>query len=182
MPACDAAVQQFDGVKALVVERFDRRRAEGWIMRLPQEDMCQALGYSPNLKYESDGGPGVVEIMRLLRQSREAKADRERFFQSLVLFWLLAAIDGHAKNFSLFIEPEGRYRLTPLYDVMSAYPLLAKRQMAPRKIKMAMALRGKNFMTIGASSGLTNGSNHPVGFWVTRSSRLEPAVFCSNPP
>lgn len=144
LPVCDTAVQQFEGVKALVVERFDRRRAQGWIMRLPQEDMCQALGYSPNLKYESDGGPGVVEIMRLLRQSRAAKVDRERFFQSLILFWLLAAIDGHAKNFSLFIEPAGRYRLTPLYDVMSAYPLLAKRQLESQKIKMAMGLQSKN--------------------------------------
>ena len=66
------------------------------------------------------------------------------FYCSQVLFWLLAAIDGHAKNFSLFIEPEGKYRLTPLYDIMSAYPLIAKKQLQIQKIKMAMALKGKN--------------------------------------
>lgn len=144
MPVCNSEVHSFDGTKALVVERFDRRMGDGWIMRLPQEDMCQALGYSPNIKYESDGGPGIGEIMRFLLQSREVKHDRELFFQSQVLSWLLAAIDGHAKNFSVFIEPEGRFRMTPLYDIMSAYPLIANKQLQSRKIKMAMALRGKN--------------------------------------
>lgn len=144
LPVCTADVSEFAGMKALVVERFDRRQGDGWIMRLPQEDMCQALGVSPNIKYESDGGPGIDSIMRFLLQSRESKHDRELFFKTQVLFWLLAAIDGHAKNFSIFIEPEGRYRMTPLYDIMSAHPLLADRQLEAKKIKMAMALRGKN--------------------------------------
>lgn len=144
LPACQSRVAEFDGVKALVVERFDRRYGDGWIMRLPQEDMCQALGVSPNIKYESDGGPGVESIMRLLMQARDSKHDRELFFKSQVLFWLLAAIDGHAKNFSVFIEPEGRFRMTPLYDIMSAHPLLVDRQLEAKKIKLAMALSGKN--------------------------------------
>ncbi len=144
LPVCHADVQVFDGAKALVVERFDRRMGDGWIMRLPQEDLCQALGYSPNIKYESDGGPGIREIMRCLLQSREARHDREVFFKSQVLYWLLAAIDGHAKNFSLFIEPEGRFRMTPLYDIMSAHPLVANSRLQSKKIKMAMALVGKN--------------------------------------
>ncbi len=144
LPVCHTEVATFDGMKALVVERFDRRHGDGWIMRLPQEDMCQALGVSPNIKYESDGGPGIKSIMRLLLQSREAKHDRALFLKSQVLFWLLAAIDGHAKNFSVFIEPEGRFRMTPLYDIMSAYPLLANKQLQAKKIKMAMAISGKN--------------------------------------
>lgn len=58
-----------------------------------------------------------------------------------IMFWLLAAIDGHAKNFSIFITPGG-YRLTPLYGVMSAalYP-----QLPVQKIKLAMALGEKNY-------------------------------------
>ncbi len=111
-------------------------------MRLPQEDMCQALGVSPNLKYQSDGGPGIADIMKVLLGSRNAEVDRETFFRSQILFWLLAAPDGHAKNFSLYLEPEGRYRLTPLYDVMSAYPLMAMNTLPRQKVKMAMALRG----------------------------------------
>jgi len=70
--------------------------------------------------------------------------DRDRFFKSQILFWMLAAIDGHAKNFSLFIEPDSRYRLTPLYDVISAYPFMRPSGLAPHKAKMAMAILGKN--------------------------------------
>ncbi|MCP4486298.1 MAG: type II toxin-antitoxin system HipA family toxin [Gammaproteobacteria bacterium] len=144
LPVCEAEISNFKGTKALVVGRFDRRPGQGWIMRLPQEDMCQALGISPNLKYENDGGPGISAIMKLLLQSHEAKVEREIFFKSQVLFWLLAAIDGHAKNYSVFIQAGGRFKLTPLYDIMSAYPLIANRQLESRKIKMAMALQGKN--------------------------------------
>lgn len=144
IPVCNSEILTFDGAKALVVERFDRRQGNGWIMRLPQEDMCQALGVSPNIKYESDGGPGIDAVMKLLLQSQSAKQDRELFFKSQVLFYLLAGIDGHAKNFSVFIEPEGRYRMTPLYDIMSAHPLLASKQLQTQKIKMAMALTGRN--------------------------------------
>lgn len=146
IPACRSEVLTFDGAKALVVERFDRRLvADGsWIVRLPQEDMCQALGVAPGLKYEKDGGPGIKEIMNKLSASRLARQDQENFMRAQVLFWLLAGIDGHAKNFSLFIEHGGSFRLTPLYDVMSALPLIASRQLEANKIKMAMALQGKN--------------------------------------
>ena len=146
LPVANAEIGYFEDVKALVVERFDRKwsKDNSWLMRLPQEDCCQALGYSPNLKYEADGGPGIKDIMTLLLGSKKSIADREYFFCSQLLFFLLGAIDGHAKNFSLFIEPYGKYCLTPLYDIMSAYPLIAKKQLHVQKIKMAMSLIGQN--------------------------------------
>jgi len=64
--------------------------------------------------------------------------------KSVFLFWVMGAINGHAKNFSVSIEAGGRYKLTPLYDVMSAYPLAEKRQIEWQDLKMAMALKGKN--------------------------------------
>ncbi len=139
-------VEHFEDIKALVIERFDRRLSsdKSWIMRLPQEDMCQVLGISSNLKYQSDGGPGIKAIMNLLIGSENPTLYRETFFRSQILFWLLCAIDGHAKNFSIFIEQDGRYKLTPLYDIMSAFPLIANKQLQERKVKMAMALIGKN--------------------------------------
>lgn len=145
LPTAKANIQIFDNIKALVVERFDRKYASdhSWLMRLPQEDICQALGISPNFKYQSDGGPGISNIMDLLLGSNTPNHDRNLFFQTQILFWLLAAIDGHAKNFSLFIESEGKYRLTPLYDILSAYPIIAKKQLQKQKIKMAMALKGE---------------------------------------
>lgn len=145
LPVAKANIQIFDNVKVLVVERFDRKYASdhSWLMRLPQEDICQALGVSPNLKYQSDGGPGISNIMNLLLGSTIPDHDRNLFFQAQILFWLLAATDGHAKNFSLFIEPEGKYRMTPLYDILSTYPIIAKKQLQKQKIKMAMALKGE---------------------------------------
>lgn len=146
LPAADCDILHFEEIKVLSVKRFDRRlsRDNSWIMRLPQEDLCQALGVSYNIKYQSDGGPGIKEIMKLLLGSANSLPDRDMFYRAQVFFWLIAGIDGHAKNFSLFIEPEGKYRLTPLYDIMSAYPLIKKNQLQTQKIKMAMALKGKN--------------------------------------
>ncbi|MCP3175883.1 MAG: type II toxin-antitoxin system HipA family toxin [Desulfuromonadales bacterium] len=146
IPVAGAEMATFDGVKALVVERFDRRWAEdrSWIIRLPQEDMCQALGVPPALKYESDGGPGIGRIMELLFGSSEGLADRRTFMTLQVIFWLLGAIDGHAKNFSIFLLPGGAFRLTPAYDILSAYPLVAKRQLEQPNLRMAMAVNGRN--------------------------------------
>jgi serine/threonine-protein kinase HipA len=164
LPLVNADIQHFDQTKALVVERFDRSwSTDGqWLLRLPQEDMCQALGISPSLKYQADGGPGIVETMQLLLGSADPERDRERFFRAQVLFWLLAATDGHAKNFSLFLEADGRYRLTPLYDIISAYPLLQTKTLSRQKLKMAMAVRGKknyyNWDTIQARHLITTAS------------------------
>jgi serine/threonine-protein kinase HipA len=145
LPVNDAKITNFEDVKVLVVKRFDRviDPNKSWIHRLPQEDFCQVLGKPSNLKYESDGGPGIFLIMQQLLGSNNL-ADRERFMKAVFLFWILGAIDGHAKNFSVFIEPGGRYKLTPLYDVMSAYPIAAKRQLEWQDLKMAMSLKSKN--------------------------------------
>lgn len=141
-------IAEFEEVKTLIVDRFDRRFANdrSWIARLPQEDFAQVTGTPPDKKYESDGGPGIEKIMTLLLGSQDAERNRSTFFKSQVIFWLLCAIDGHAKNFGVHIERLGRYRLTPNYDVLSAYPVLgnAHGNIAPEKARMAMAVWGKN--------------------------------------
>ena len=97
--------------------------------------MCQALGIAPALKYEVDGGPGIKHIMQLLLGSQQAGEDRDRFFKVQILFWAMAAIDGHAKNFSLFLEPGSAYRMTPIYDVLSAYPMMGARGLPRQRVK-----------------------------------------------
>lgn len=146
IPVADAEIGYFEDIKALIVKRFDRRWAEdnSWLIRLPQEDMCQALKIPPALKYESDGGPGIQDIMNVLLGSSDALADRRLFMKTQILFWLLGSIDGHAKNFSIFLMPGGSFKLTPLYDVMSAYPLIANKQIEPQNMRMAMSVKGKN--------------------------------------
>jgi serine/threonine-protein kinase HipA len=137
----------FGAQKVLVVERFDRQwMDERWIARLPQEDFCQALAVPPDRKYESDGGPGIEDALKLLSGSAAPNVDREQFLLVQLAFWLLAATDGHAKNFSLFLNAGDSYRLTPLYDVLSAWPVIAHgaNSLSPHKVTLAMGLRAKN--------------------------------------
>ena len=98
------------------------------------------------MKYEAEGGPGLAALFTLLQQSVEAERDLRTLMASQLLFWMLRAPDGHAKNFSIHLLPGGRYRLTPLYDVISAYPVLGAgpNQWSPHELKLAMALVGKN--------------------------------------
>ncbi len=147
IPVAKAERVQFGEMKALCVERFDRRwLADGRLLRLPQEDFAQVFGVPPDIKYESQGGPGIRPILDQLSGSSQAAVDRRDFFRTQVLFWMLAAIDGHAKNFSVFIEPRGFYRLTPRYDVLSAHPVMGHvaGRLAAQKVKMAMAVDGRN--------------------------------------
>lgn len=118
----------------------------GWIARLPQEDFCQALGVAPGNKYETHGGPGMAECIKVLSGSQTPQSDGQMFLCTQLAFWLLAATDGHAKNFSIFLQQGDRYRLTPLYDVVSAWPVIGDdpNQVPWQKAKLAMAVRSKN--------------------------------------
>ncbi|MCV8741239.1 type II toxin-antitoxin system HipA family toxin [Escherichia coli] len=131
-----------ENVRALAVERFDRRwNAERTVLlRLPQEDMCQTFGLPSSVKYESDGGPGIARIMAFLMGSSEALKDRYDFMKFQVFQWLIGATDGHAKNFSVFIQAGGSYRLTPFYDIISAFPVLGGTGIHISDLKLAMGL------------------------------------------
>jgi serine/threonine-protein kinase HipA len=137
----------FGKQKVLAVERFDRVLSrDGWLIRLPQEDFAQAAGVHPDQKYEEQGGPGIAWILDQLLGAVNPAEDRADFFRTQILFWMLAAIDGHGKNFSVFIQERGAFRLTPRYDVLSAYPVMGKKagNIQPQKARMAMAVWGKN--------------------------------------
>lgn len=156
-------IESFEGQKVLVVERFDRRwqgiapgqqdqagfapGKDVWIARLPQEDFCQITGRSPSQKYESHGGPGIAKCLEQLAGSQEADSDRTQFVLTQLAFWLLAATDGHAKNFSVFLLRGGTYRMTPLYDVISVWPYtgVESHKLLPyQDAKLAMGLHSKS--------------------------------------
>ena len=148
LPVAATALLSFGSQKTLGVERFDRQlHSSGtWLMRLPQEDFCQVKGVPSHLKYESDGGPGLADLAGVLSGSVHAQQDLSTLLKAQILFWLLAAPDGHAKNFSICVLQQGRYALTPLYDVMSIWPVEGKaaNQFSRLETKLAMALLGKN--------------------------------------
>ncbi|MCZ0098910.1 type II toxin-antitoxin system HipA family toxin [Raoultella ornithinolytica] len=138
-----ASIIQTASIRALAVERFDRRWAQEKtvLLRLPQEDLCQAFGIPSSIKYESDGGPGIRAIMAFLVGSSEALEDRYNFMKFMVFQWLIGATDGHAKNFSIFLQPGGSYRLTPFYDIISAFPLLGGKGLHLSDLKLSMSLK-----------------------------------------
>jgi serine/threonine-protein kinase HipA len=148
LPVAACEIARFEDQKVLIVERFDRRPSSDatWILRLPQEDMCQATGTPALQKYEADGGPGIDAIMEVLAGSQQAAIDRQHFFITQMVFWLLAATDGHAKNFSIAHLPGNRYQSTPLYDVLSAHPIIGKgrNHLAPQRARLAIAVHGRN--------------------------------------
>jgi len=98
------------------------------------------------MKYESDRGPGLLDIARILRGSVNRDADLTCLLKAQLLFWMLAATDGHAKNFSIRILSQGRFQLTPLYDVLSIWPVMGEghNKISWHNAKLAMSVRGKN--------------------------------------
>jgi len=199
LPIADCKIGQFEDQKALVVTRFDRRLdSDGaWIMRLPQEDLCQATATSYLKKYQADGGAGIDTILELLRNSQNAQADRHAFLKCQLVFWMLAAIDGHAKNFSVRIDAGGAYALTPFYDVLSAYPVMGTGagQLSPQKVKLAMAVRSeqnmhykldeikrRHWIATGKRNGLQLEANEIVDEAIAATTRVIEQVSSELPP
>ena len=119
-------------------ERYDRARSGRALIRVHQEDLCQALGVAPTTKYQAEGGPGPPEVAALLRRAmpaRVAEAAVWQFTDALVWNWLIAGTDAHAKNYSVLLSA-GQVRLAPLYDVASALPYGTDE----RKLRLAMKL------------------------------------------
>lgn len=140
LPAASSRVQRFGDEVAIIVERYDRHVTERGVLRLHQEDMCQAFGMFPTAKYQNEGGPAPSDIANLLRNhSSRPDEDVETFVHALIFNWLIAGTDAHAKNYSLLHAPGSRVRLAPLYDIASALPY---EQLVERKLKLAMKVGG----------------------------------------
>ncbi|RVT90312.1 type II toxin-antitoxin system HipA family toxin [Sphingomonas crocodyli] len=140
LPVANTEIATFGKRRVLVVERFDRQwRPDGRLLRVPQEDCCQALGIASSQKYQSEGGPGATDILNLLGSSDDPAADQAAFFASQIIFWLIGATDGHAKNFSLFLRPGGGFRLAPFYDVLTAQMAADRDQLTRKNFRLAMA-------------------------------------------
>ena len=140
---CESSVELIGGKPYIVTARYDRLRirngkrvpltqAGGRVVRIHQEDMCQAMGIDPSRKYQTDGGPGMQAIMELLSGSGNPATDRSRFMRACAFNFIILGSDAHGKNFSVLIDSGGRYRLAPLYDInsMLTYDLEKTRKLA----------------------------------------------------
>lgn len=138
--AARTRIARFGDETAIVVERYDRRLVDGQMIRIHQEDLCQALGIPPSGKYQNEGGPGpaqIVELFRRVMSPQNADLTAARFFEALVWNWLIGGTDAHAKNYS-FLLAGGEVRLAPLYDIASALPY----GIHERRLKLAMKIGG----------------------------------------
>ncbi len=156
LPAAESRIARFEDQTTIVVERYDRVRTGALaaasaamskpagtrpILRVHQEDMCQALGRMPTEKYQNEGGPGASEIVGLLRtHSGDPQEDIATFVDALAFNWLIGGSDAHAKNYSLLIGRGGRVRLAPLYDLVSVLPYP---EIDVQKVKLSMKIGGK---------------------------------------
>lgn len=141
LPVASSRVARFGDEIAIVVERYDRIRAGNDIVRVHQEDICQARGIMPTSKYQNEGGPGVSDIVETLRTHSSARDEDVWTFISAIGFnWLIAGIDAHAKNYSLLIAAGPRVRLAPLYDVASVLPY---DQFDIHRVKLSMKVGGE---------------------------------------
>ena len=133
-------VATFGGESAIVVNRYDRLIVDGELVRIHQEDTCQALSKPPDQKYQNEGGPSAQDLATLFRAVMPPRAAEDavwRFLDALIWNWLIAGTDAHAKNYSLLLSG-GDVRLAPLYDIASALPYGTNE----RKLRFAMKIGG----------------------------------------
>lgn len=131
---CD--ILEVDGTPYYVTTRYDRETADGTTKRLHQEDFCQLLKCRPEIKYQDQGGPSIVDCTRVLQTLRLPASDIMSFIDRVVFNFLIGNGDAHGKNFSVLYRTRAP-RLAPVYDALctTVYPAIAK--------KMAMKFDGK---------------------------------------
>lgn len=156
---------------SLVVERFDRRIEGGETIRLHQEDLIQSLGLPRLRKFESQGGPGVDDIATLLKRSADEQS-RARYAVQLMFSWMVLSTDAHAKNHSLFLQPDGAI-LTPLYDASSLIPYLGNDRDADPESVLRRAGESRLAVRYGASDVAEHLSRFELGV-VARAAGLAP--------
>jgi serine/threonine-protein kinase HipA len=145
--AATSSILRVEDQVALAVERYDRERRGGVVHRLHQEDISQALGVNPRLKYASEGAPGIAEVVSLLRdQSSNGLEDVYRFLRAVAFNWVIGGTDAHPRNYSVLIAARGQVTLAPLYDLASALLLPTRTKVPELPFAMAVAER----KTLGA--------------------------------
>lgn len=128
LDAAKTELMTISGRPCLVSSRFDRTEQQESVIRLHQEDLCQALSVPTNLKYEANSGPGFRHFHRLLTEIGRG-GDISSMVRSAVLNFVLGNSDAHGKNFAIVFTREGR-RLAPLYDIVSTAVYDLDRDMA----------------------------------------------------
>ena len=145
-------IKDRDGMSGLLVERFDRRVADGLVQRLPQEDACQLLNRWPADKYR-------VSYNDIAKRLTEVVSSREASIMDLVeqiaFSWIIGNGDMHAKNYSVqWLKEEQLVVPTPLYDVVSTIPYPLDQHMALKLDSRNANLRGRFLVEFASRFGI----------------------------
>lgn len=123
LDAANAKIATCAKIDYLLVERYDRKAVSKFLCaRLHQEDFCQALSMTPDLKYETDneaeGDSYTAKSFQLINDVSESPSrDRIMFMRALIFNYLIGNADAHAKNYSLLYNNKIP-NLAPLYDTV----------------------------------------------------------------
>lgn len=112
-----------------ISKRLDRKEER----KLPMEDFCQLSNKLTEYKYNGSYERCIKDVID--KYSSNKSLDTIQFFRVIYFSYLVGNTDMHLKNFSLIDEGNG-YRLTPIYDLVSAYILVGQDE-------MALSLNGK---------------------------------------
>ncbi len=148
LPVAAVEIGTFEDQKALIVERFDPPPRPGrcLVATYPAGGFLPGARFAALKQVRNRWRAGHPRNHGSVARVRASDADRSVFFKAQLLFWLMAATDGHAKNFSIQLLPGGGYRLTPLYDILSTYPIQGRgtNLLDPRDAPLAMVVGSKS--------------------------------------
>ena len=168
LPTALASAETIEDIDYLLTKRYDRiNKDEQQIERIHQEDFCQALGYPPHIKYQSEGGPSLAQCFELIREASTTPAlDLLTLLDTITFNFIIGNNDAHGKNFSFLYTPQrGSYttRLAPLYDLVSTahYPDLSpKMAMKIGKKHLPKEVRLEHWQQLWTQTGFSTSQAH----------------------
>lgn len=129
-------IMRVSGEHSYIVERFDRMPDRDGVKRIHTEDMAQSLGIPSSKKYNVS----ALQILRVLHERADATDELSyRWIKMLAFNTSVANADAHAKNYSLFLRPDG-IGLAPIYDaITTAYWHTVNGKELNRRLAMKIA-------------------------------------------
>lgn len=115
----DAHVTVFDGVRCIVVSRYDRvRGSDGTIDRIHQEDAAQGLGINTrDPARKAQHGKALPSLAATAQILTDGGTDPTELLRLTTFNLAIGNTDAHAKNISFLRHADATVRLAPAYDV-----------------------------------------------------------------
>ncbi len=122
LDVCEIDYHKHEEESFTLSKRYDRVLTADGLVRLHQEDFCQASGRSSSSKYEHEGGLTFAECLTLIREhSTQPLKDIPRLIQWQIFNFLLGNSDAHAKNLSFVYGQDNTTQLSPFYDLIAIH-------------------------------------------------------------